>query len=216
MYFARVVLIGFFDPDNIFSHLESAMDDPSLKPCTAFAGSRCFAAGPLREVALAFKARLGGDPNEAVLIFSDETGAVIDLDLRGTEEEILARLEPSPEPPRGRGRPRLGVVPREVTLLPRHWEWLNAQPGGASVTLRRLVEEARRAGSGRERVRLAQERTYRFMSVLGGDEPGYEEALRARYARDREAFETHTRHWPADVRDHTRRLAEPAFEEEQP
>lgn len=189
------------------------MDDPALKPCTAFAGSRRFAAGSLGEVARAVQTR-GGDPQEAVLIFDDETGAVIDLDLRGTDEEILARLAPSPEPPRGRGRPRLGVVPREVTLLPRHWDWLNAQPGGASVTLRKLVEEARRAGNGRERVRLAQERTYRFMSVLGGDEPGYEEALRALYASDRVAFEANTRHWPADVRDHTRRLAEPAFDGE--
>jgi hypothetical protein len=150
-----------------------------------------------------------------MLVFDDETGRVIDLDLRGTPDEVVARLSslaaPSPEIPRGRGRPKLGVVPREVTLLPRHWEWLNAQHGGASVALRKLVEEARLSGAVGERARHAQERAYRFMSAMAGDAPGYEEALRALYLANAEVFKTQTQSWPIDVRKHALALAQPVF-----
>ena len=192
---------------------------PLTSPCTAFAGSRAIAGGPLGELALQVRARLDAEPGLPVLVLDDGTGAVVDLDLRGTAAEILARLAPpvpqaEPDGPKGRGRPRLGVVAREVTLLPRHWEWLGSQPGGASVTLRRLVEEAKRAGGARERRRLAQERAYRAMSSLGGDEPGYEEALRALYAGDRDRFEACILAWPGDVRRYVRTLAGAAFEAE--
>ncbi|MBP1773631.1 MAG: hypothetical protein H6P99_2794 [Holophagaceae bacterium] len=190
------------------------MDDPLQTPCTAFDGPRRLAAGPLRAVALAVKAHLEADDSKAVLIFDDETGRVVDLDTRGTPAQVLARLAPEKaEEGRGRGRPKLGVVPREVTLLPRHWDWLNAQPGGASVTLRKLVEAARRTGSAEESRRRAQERAYRFMAALAGDAPGYEEALRALYAADVTAFHARTEAWPADVRDHARALARSAFPE---
>ena len=190
--------------------------------CTAFSGTRLLASGPLQEVALAAKAHLAADPEASVLVFNDGTGEVIDLDLRGTPEDVLARLVPPRDPAsgkedtRGRGRPRLGVVAREVTLLPRHWDWLNAQPGGASVTLRRLVEDARRMDGAKVDRRLAQERTYRFMSALAGNEPGYEEALRALYAPDRQGFDARTQIWPSDIRAYARRLAEPAFMTEEP
>lgn len=188
------------------------MNDPLQVPCTAFDGPRRLATGPLRIVALAVRARLEAGSPGAVLIFDDETGRVVDLDTRGTPEQVLARLAPAKaEEARGRGRPKLGVVPREVTLLPRHWDWLNAQPGGASVTLRKLVEAARRTGTAEESRRRAQERTYRFMAALAGDEPGYEEALRALYVADEAAFRARTEAWPADVRDHARMLARPAF-----
>jgi hypothetical protein len=190
------------------------MDDPLLTPCTAFDGSRCLVSGSLHHVVLAVKAHLETEPPGPVLVFNDETGQVVDLDTRGTPEEVLARLSPKPEASRGRGRPKLGVVAREVTLLPRHWDWLNAQPGGASVTLRKLVETARRTGDAAGSRRQAQERTYRIMSALGGDEPGYEEALRALYSGDEPAFHEHTRSWPADVRTHVRTLARPAFHQE--
>lgn len=131
-----------------------------------------------------------GPAASPVLTFDDTTGAVIDLDLRGSPAEILARLGPA-EPPRGRGRPKLGVVAREVTLLPRPWDWLAAQRGGASPALRRLVEEAMRADGGRTDVRLAQEAAYRAMSALAGDLPGFEEAARALFAADRERFAAH-------------------------
>lgn len=106
----------------------------------------------------------------------------------------------------GRGRPKLGVTAREVTLLPRHWEWLAAQPGGASVTLRKLVEEARRTTGSQQKVRQAQEAAYRFMSAMAGDFPGFEEASRALFADDRNRFEQHMAEWPVDIRNYAMRL----------
>jgi len=180
--------------------------------CTAFQGARRIASGPLAEVALA--AKRAADRGDAVLVFDDATSRPVELDLRGSEAEVLARLPASAEPdtPRGPGRPKLGVVAREVTLLPRHWDWLAGQPGGASVTLRRLVEEARRAGEGRDRLRQAQEAAYRFMAAMAGDRPGFEEAARALFAPDRDRFAALTEGWPADIRDHARRLAAAAFD----
>jgi uncharacterized protein len=134
------------------------------------------------------------------LIFDDATGQPIDFDLRGTNEE------PSSEP-RGRGRPRLGVVAREVTLLPRHWDWLGHQPGGASVALRKLVEEARRTSGDHDRIRAAQEAAYHFMSAIAGNLPGFEEAARALFAYDRRRFCDLIAAWPDDVRDHAIKLA---------
>jgi len=186
------------------------MEDTSPRPSTAFQDSSLLASGPLEAVALAVKASLEADPTRSPLVFDDQTGKVIDLDLRGTAEEVVARLAPPPSPePRGPGRPKLGVVAREVTLLPRHWEWLNAQPGGASVALRRLVEEARR--SGRELKREAQERTYRVMAALAGDSEGFEEALRALYASDLRTFTHCMRGWPRQVREYILRMGEPCF-----
>lgn len=190
------------------------MTDHPSRPCTAFAGDRLLASGPLAEVALAVRRAAAGG-GAALLVFDDATGRVVDLDLRGSEAEVLARLAPPAAGPdaapealpgrRGRGRPRLGVVAREVTLLPRHWDWLAAQPGGASVTLRRLVEAARRADGRSERA--ARDAAYRFMTALAGDRPGYEEATRALYAGDRARFDAQVASWPADVGDHAARLA---------
>lgn len=112
---------------------------------------------------------------------------------------------------RARGRPRLGVVAREVTLLPRHWDWLAAQPGGASVTLRRLVETARKSGVAATERRIAQDAAYRVMTTLAGDLPKYEDALRALYAGDRERFEDLISAWPADVRQEVSRTAAQGF-----
>ena len=185
---------------------------------TAFEGQRRLAAGALADVALAVKRAEQQRAAEPIVIFSDATGRAIDLDLRGDAEAILARL-PSPEPtsdtaeaatqtePRGRGRPKLGVVAREVTLLPRHWEWLNAQPGGASVALRKLVDQARRANGDAERHRAARDAAYHFMSAIAGNLPGFEEASRALFADDRRSFTRLIAPWPADIRDHVVKLA---------
>ena len=78
--------------------------------------------------------------------------------------------------------------------------------------MRRLVEEARRAGEGRDRLRQAQEAAYRFMAAMAGDRPGFEEAARALFAPDRDRFAALTEAWPADIRDHARRLAAAAFD----
>ena len=105
-----------------------------------------------------------------------------------------------------------GSVSREVTLLPRHWDWLNSQPGGASVALRKLVEEARRINRGKDKVRHSQEVAYRFMSAMAGNLPGFEEATRALFACDPERFENLVASWSVDIRDHARKLAEAAFQ----
>jgi len=116
--------------------------------------------------------------------------------------------EPDADAPRrGRGRPKLGVVAREVTLLPRHWAWLNAQPGGASVALRKLVEAASRGSADGDRRRAGQEATYRFLHAIGGDRPGFEEAARALFAGDLGRFEDAIADWPHDVREHATMLA---------
>ena len=193
-----------------------------LKPCTAFNGYRRIASGPLPEVALAVKNAIESGDNGSVFIYDDVSGRVIDIDTRGTAKEVVARLEQPAEPTawpavgeihetdselRGRGRPKLGVIAREVTLLPRHWDWLNTQPGGASVALRKLVEEARRTSGDKDRTRAAQEAAYRFMSAMAGNLPGFEEASRALFAYDRRRFSDLVAPWPEDVRDHAIKLA---------
>jgi uncharacterized protein len=192
---------------------------PSLH-CTAFLGARQIAAGTLEHVALSVKAALGDDQSLSALVFDDATGRQIDLDLRGTNGEIVQRLAHHPfvyrvasteSEPRGPGRPKLGVVAREVTLLPRHWDWLSLQPGGASVALRKLVDDARRSHSSGDRLRRAQEATYHFMSAMVGNEPGYEEAARALFAKDRAKFDALIAQWPTDVGVYVARLAEAAF-----
>lgn len=179
-------------------------------PCTAFAGHRRLAAGPLAEVALAVKTALEQDNRgpDGVLTFDDTTGRVVDIDTRGSADDVLARLAPDgadTPAPRGRGRPKLGVVAREVTLLPRHWAWLNAQSGGASVALRKLVESAMRDERGR--TRAMRDAAYHFMASMAGDMPGFEEASRALFADDAPAMLAHMAAWPADIRDHALKLA---------
>lgn len=194
--------------------------------CTAFDGDRRLACGPLKDVAAKAKERLDRRGETTRLsLFDDGSAQPIEVDFRGSVKAVLARLPkappatiegdpaavPSTGETRGRGRPRLGVIPREVTLLPRHWEWLNAQPGGASVALRKLVESARRQGLAADRTRLSQEAAYRFMTAMAGNRPGYEEATRALFAGKAAAFEQQTAGWPADVRDYARLLAQAAL-----
>jgi uncharacterized protein len=193
------------------------MNDWYERLCTAFEGSRRIESGELAQVALKTKQVIDGGEHAPVIIFDDVTGESIEVDFRGTAEDVLRRLkerpsegaldQPDGDTPRRVGRPKLGVVAREVTLLPRHWDWLNSQPGGASVALRKLVEEARHVNQGRDRVRQSQEAAYRFMSVLAGNQPGFEEATRALFAANPARFDELVEPWPADVRDHARKLA---------
>jgi uncharacterized protein len=188
----------------------------------AFEGDRCLASGDdLRDVARAAKQVLDRDKDASILVFDGQTSGPIDIDFRGSIDDVLARLPDIPGAPatedaalpgpRGPGRPKLGVVAREVTLLPRHWEWLAQQSGGASVALRRLVEEARRSGEDGNRIRLAQAAAYRFMSAMAGNKPHYEDAIRALFAGDPARFENLIAEWPADLRRHAAKLAESAF-----
>jgi uncharacterized protein len=172
---------------------------------TAFEGFQKITSGATEEIARLLQHR----PQGAILVFDDATGRQIDFDLAGNA--VAAKPEQIAEDqaaePRGRGRPRLGVVAKEVTLLPRHWDWLNLQPGGASVVLRKLVEEARRTSGDHDRIRTAQESAYRFMSAVAGNLPGFEEAARALFAYDRRRFSQMIAAWPDDVRDYAVRLA---------
>ena len=170
---------------------------------TAFAGHRLIARGDIAAVARAAHANRGEQP----LVFDDATGRPVELDLRGSVEDVVARVSPPANPSRpARGLPKLGVTAREVTLLPRHWEWLATQPGGASAALRRLIDQARRETVEADAARQAQEAVYRVMTALAGDFPGYEEATRALFARDRVRFDELTADWSVDVRDYIRDL----------
>jgi hypothetical protein len=199
--------------------------DTATPSYTSFNGHKRIASGSLPANALAVKHALASGVPSPLLTFGDKTGQVVEIDIRGSDAEMLARLPPegcqlrangsalidSEESgePRGRGRPKLGVVAREVTPLPRHWDWLAAQPGGASVTLRKLVDEARRANVDRDRQRRASECAYHFMSAMAGGMAGFEEASRALFANDAAKFRQLTEAWPADVRDYVRYLACP-------
>ena len=165
---------------------------------TAFEGQRLLVGGSLAEVVEAVVSAQGRGGMGPVLILEDSTGQQVDLDLRRlSPPETVA--DQSPEPPRGPGRPRLGVVAREVTLLPQHWEWLAQQRGGASVTLRRLVEQARRASAADDQLRIRREAAYRVMQALGGSLPHYDEISRALFSGDQMRLEQLLADWPTDV-----------------
>jgi uncharacterized protein len=182
------------------------------KTYTAFAGERMIGAGELEGMLPQVKRWVDHSENPMVLIFEDQTGRQVDFALEGTLEEVLMRALPA-RLPSGPGRPKLGVVSREVTLLPRHWAWLEEQPNGASAALRRLVDQARSNDTGQQRARVAKDATYRVMSAIAGDLPGYEEANRALYAGKREPFEELIEGWPSDIRVHLQKMAQDAFQE---
>ncbi len=174
---------------------------------SAFDAARRIGQGPLLDVALAVKNYQENNPQSLPIIFDDQTSQTIDVLLEGDEAEIAAWIDAHfPQPARrGRGRPKLGVIGREVSLLPRQWEWLSAQPGGASVTLRKLIDQAARDPQAERRA--AQDSAYRFANAIAGNEPGFEEAIRALYAGDQVSYEANTALWPEDVRAHARSLA---------
>ena len=183
--------------------------------CTAFNGKKLIASGDVREVVLKSKEVLDRDEHAQILIFDDLSGEQIEADFRGTAADVAQRLENSApaadREARRPGRPKLGVVAREVTLLPRHWEWLAKQPGGASVALRKLVEHGIKTNRDQDGVRRAQDVTYRFLSAMAGNEPGFEEAIRALFGGQQHRFSELIESWPTGIRDHTKKLAEAAF-----
>lgn len=213
--------------------IDSNHGDTRARRCVLFHGDAIVAAGDVGAVAVAAKDFIDASDALPTLCFDEVTSEPIDLDLHGSREEVVTRyahttantpstasapnaLQLPPEGAtetntRGPGRPKLGVVAREVTLLPRHWGWLATQPGGASVALRRLVEDARRRSAASDARRLARESTYRFMVAMAGDRAGFEEATRALYAAQADRFGEMVREWPNDVRDHVLRLAAPAL-----
>ena len=193
---------------------------PTLSPsCTAFLNTTRVAFGGYAEVAEALAALRLEQGGGGLLVFDDATGQLVDHPWPEGYEPAQpvppsagAEEHPQAVPaPASVGRPRLGVVAREVTLLPRHWEWLAQQRGGASAALRRLVEEARKTYAEQDMQRQSKERAYRFMSAIAGALPGFEEASRALFAHDAGAFAERIQTWPADVRDHLQGLSQGAF-----
>jgi uncharacterized protein len=201
------------------------MDETYLKTYTAFHGDRCLCSGDLIQVTTKVKEVIDRGESETLIIFDDLNGEIIEVDLRGAINDVLQRIEKittkgnpleaaadkDPNAPRGPGRPKLGVISTEVTLLPRHWDWLNRQPGGASVALRKLVDKARHDNIGKDRVRHSQEAAYRFMSAMAGNLPGYEEALRALFSGNREHFDDSITSWPVDIQEYALKLSNVAL-----
>jgi hypothetical protein len=200
------------------------MDDDysTLRKYTAFVGTSCISRGTIEAVVLAAKAVVDGGEKARIAIFDDLTAETIEIDFRGSPDDVVGRLPDHPilrsaseagpvdvsERRPGPGRPRLGVVSREVSLMPRHWEWLAKQEGGASGALRRLVEDARKNGQQKDRLREAQSAVHRFMWDMAGNEPHFEEASRAFYAHDYETLRELIRDWPIDIRAHLKRLVQ--------
>ncbi|GLK76244.1 hypothetical protein GCM10008171_14980 [Methylopila jiangsuensis] len=184
------------------------MDERETGACTAFLNGNRLASGTPEDVSVACRAALAAAPHAEIRVFDDATARPVDFDLRGSTEEVRARHA---APPRRPGRPKLGVVAREVTLLPRHWEWLGAQRGGASVALRRLIDEARAESAAADRTRAAQEAAFRFLQAMAGDRPHFEEAIRALFASDAGRFAAQMAGWPEDITAYARKLASPAL-----
>ena len=208
----------------------------SLATVTAFRGHELLATGALRDVArVVWRAVKDAESHlGTVLVFDDATGRVVDLEMRGDERAMLAHVDvmlrmsqtalvqTNDEPngvtsgesvdpvPRPRGRPKLGVVGREITLLPRHWEWLATQPGGASVALRKLVDAARRTTTNEDRAKAARDVAYRFMNAMAGDLSQFEEVIRALYRGDETRFRELITDWPRDIAAYAAQLAFPS------
>lgn len=202
------------------------MDNQKNQFCTAFLGNRCIASGLIEQVVKTAKTHIERGEKSSLLVFDDASGELVEIDFRGEMKDVLKRLKKSipnqstdsseqiseKKARRGPGRPKLGVIGREVTLLPRHWEWLNSQPGGASVAIRKLVEEARRTYREKDRIRHCQESAYRFISAMAGDLVGFEEATRALFAGNHERFRHHTVSWPEDIRNYACKISKAAFQ----
>jgi len=208
--------------------MESA--DKNNRQYTAFCGITCISRGSIETVAVAAKIMVDAGEKSRIAIFDDQTGQTIEIDFRGNPDEVVERLAEHPllrvesesgqsavgERRPGPGRPRLGVISREISLLPRHWEWLAKQEGGTSGALRRLVEQARKLGQRKDLVREAQTAVHRFMWDMAGNQPHFEEASRAFYARDYETMQTLIKSWPTDIRAHVKRLVQRLMAAEQP
>lgn len=210
--------------------MPTADPSPHNSVYTAFSHGRRVAHGRYDDIARALAAAVAAaqaDMPAPWLVFDDATGAPIDTPplpqdaarLKAgragraaiSAAQALAKADECSPAPRAAGRPRLGVVAREVTLLPRHWEWLSVQPGGASAALRRLIDKARKDNKSADSRRAAGERSYKFMSAIAGDQPQFEEAARALFAGDAVRFAGHVADWPPDVREYLMQLAEAAF-----
>lgn len=183
--------------------------DTGIRQFTLFSGHTIVATGDLTTVVTEAKLRLVEGDKERLAIFDNQTGRSVDMDYSGSLEEVVSRVHEHPllqsgpdadaEKRTGPGRPKIGVVSREVSLLPRHWDWLNDQPNGASGTLRMLVEEARKKNAVKDEARHLRDALHKFMWDIAGDFPNFEEATRAFFAKDFDTFRAMIADWPVDV-----------------
>ena len=190
------------------------MDLSADRSCSAFAGTERIASGHLAFVAGKVKALLDAGDTRSILIIDNQTSDQIEVDFRGTQGSVAEQftyIDPTPPPKPGRGRPKLGVVSREITLHPRHWAWLERQGKPPSAVLRHLVEMASRANQQEDAIRAAQTAVYRFLTTFAPHLNEYEEVLRALYQRDGESFEMLVQDWPRDIVAHLKKIAPPAF-----
>lgn len=170
----------------------------------AFLSTQLMARGPLEQV-LTTVHSLGYGTAKQCLFFDESTGIQIDFDLRGSLEEIKARLAKHPglsaneAQPRGPGRPKLGVSCKEVCLLPAQWDWLASQSGGPSAALRRLVMAAMKAEPQWGLDPKRKTATDKVLVALAGNQPRYEEASRALWADDLPTFEAIVTGWPDEI-----------------
>lgn len=188
---------------------KSPLQTSSRLTFTVFAGETRLAGGNPADVARAIKAVLQGGERRILRVFRDHDAmpATFDatLDVDAISNALLETRGGSGR--RGQGRPRLGVFAREVTLLPRHWAWLSAQPGGASVTLRKLVDAASHAPFADREERPEAAGLDRFVTAMASMLPWNKEALRAFMLGEEERFVAISENWPADLRDYARQLA---------
>lgn len=162
-----------------------------------FSQQRLLCRGSLHEIVPLVHAQ-AVDPANQLIFIQEESGRTVDLDWRGTPKEVLERSQTQLGPKKaGPGRPKLGVQSREITLLPRHWAWLDAQRGSRSAVLRKLVEREMKGGGA---VRV--DALYGALSTLAGDLPGFEEATRALFALDWEGFAEQCLPWPESLRNY--------------
>jgi hypothetical protein len=185
---------------------------PRVTTLFAFDGPQRIASGKAADLASKVSAYLQERPQAQPLIFNADTGKQVDLDLRGSLADIRTRANTSNEASgakAGKGRPKLGVVAKEVTLLPRHWDWLAAQPGGASVTLRKLVERASKDPDAPEQKQARAAAAYHFMHAVAGNLPGFEEVSRQLFAGDLAGVEAAVAAWPGDIGSQVLALARP-------
>ena len=183
---------------------------------TVFDGFKIVSQGNIEEVAIATKKYLKKEDSARILIFSDLSGKQMDLDLSGTDKDVTDRLSvyktaDTTSSGTGPGRPKMGVKPREVSLLPTHWEWLSTQSGGASATIRRLVDEKMKTAAPKDKIKKTQETVYTFLNSIAGDLENFEDAIRFLYRQDEAKFKEAIAAWPKDLKKHTLALASEAF-----
>jgi len=205
---------------------QSTQQDPEPQ-VVGFVGWELVARGTLDEVVAACRLASAQRPNQRTAFFDDVSGHAVEAPVaptatRSPSEGVspIVRSAPAaereasdatgPQRKRGPGRPRLGVVSREVSLLPRHWEWLSAQRGGTSATLRRVIDAARKADGGTTERRRTIDAAHRFLWDIAGDLPCFEELTRALYAEQFQRVADLSCSWPTGVRQQLLRFVDRA------